>query len=80
MLIFDFKHHETTRAFIRSLESLAPSVRAITAMRSHPTYVTFERCWQLPVYFQLRWKEIVGKLEESLSANQPDGKVYAFFF
>ena len=36
-------------------------------MRSHPTYVAFERRWQLPVYFQLRWKEIVGKLEDNLN-------------
>ena len=36
-------------------------------MRSHPTYIAFERRWQLPVYFQLRWKEIVGKLEDTLN-------------
>lgn len=36
-------------------------------MRSHPTYTAFERRWQLPVYFQLRWKEIVGKLEDTLN-------------
>ena len=36
-------------------------------MRSHPSYVAFERRWQLPVYFQLRWKEIVGKLEDTLN-------------
>jgi hypothetical protein len=35
-------------------------------MRSHPIYTAFEQRWQLPVYFQLRWKEIVGKLENSL--------------
>jgi len=36
-------------------------------MRSHPTYAAFERRWQLPVYFQLRWKEIVGRLEDTLN-------------
>ena len=36
-------------------------------MRNHPTYSAFQRRWQLPVYFQLRWKEIVGKLEDALS-------------
>ena len=25
------------------------------------------RQWQLPVYFQLRWKEIVGRLEQKLA-------------
>ncbi|KAF8210325.1 COG complex component [Mycena galopus ATCC 62051] len=48
------KHYEMTQAFIRSLEFLAPSAHS--------------RRWQLPVYFQMRWKEIVGKVEEALSA------------
>lgn len=39
-------------------------------MRSSPSYTAFERRWQLPVYFQLRWKEIVSLLEQSL-AGQP---------
>ncbi|KAF8973230.1 COG complex component [Flammula alnicola] len=62
------KHYETTQAFFRTLELLAPSMEAVEAMRRHPTYLAFERRWQLPVYFQLRWKEIVGTLEEMLSA------------
>ncbi|KAG6857675.1 hypothetical protein H0H87_004091 [Tephrocybe sp. NHM501043] len=62
------KHHELTQAFIRCLEYLAPSVHSIKAMRAHPTYRAFEQRWQLPVYFQMRWKEIIGPLEESLSA------------
>ena len=36
-------------------------------MVAHPTFLSFERRWQLPVYFQLRWKEIVTRLEDALS-------------
>ena len=36
-------------------------------MRSHPVFISFNKRWQLPIYFQLRWKDIVGKLEDSLS-------------
>ncbi|KAJ7132766.1 COG complex component [Mycena crocata] len=61
------KHYETTQAFIRSLEFLAPSGHSVEAMRSHPLYSAFVRRWQLPVYFQMRWKEIVSKVEEALS-------------
>lgn len=61
------KHHETTQAFTRALEFLAPSLHSIEVMRAHPTYTAFERRWQLPVYFQLRWKEIVTKVEDSLA-------------
>ncbi|KAJ7251478.1 oligomeric golgi complex component, COG2-domain-containing protein [Mycena haematopus] len=61
------KHYETTQAFIRSLEFLAPSAHSVEAMRAHPIFSAFERRWQLPVYFQMRWKEIVGKVEDVLS-------------
>lgn len=47
-------------------------MEAVEAMRSHLVYTAFERRWQLPVYFQLRWKDIVGKLEDSLSASRPE--------
>ncbi|KAG6911130.1 hypothetical protein DXG01_003870 [Tephrocybe rancida] len=63
-------NRELSQAFIRSLEYLAPSPHSITAMRLHPTYIAFDQRWQLPVYFQMRWKEIVGALEESLSVTR----------
>ena len=64
------QHHETTQAFIRALEFLAPSVESVEALRKHIVFTAFERRWQLPVYFQLRWKEIVSKLEESLATTK----------
>jgi hypothetical protein len=36
-------------------------------MRASPSYEALERRWQLPVYFQLRWKEIVSGLEAGLT-------------
>ncbi|KAJ7346675.1 COG complex component [Mycena albidolilacea] len=64
------KHYETTQAFIRSLEFLAPSAHSVEAMRVHQVFSAFERRWQLPVYFQMRWKEIVGKVEDALSTSR----------
>ncbi|KAF9268919.1 COG complex component [Marasmius fiardii PR-910] len=67
----EFKqHHEITQAFLRSLEFLSPSLHSIENMRRHPIYVAFENRWQLPVYFQIRWKEIVNKVEESLAKGE----------
>ncbi|KAF9529343.1 oligomeric golgi complex component, COG2-domain-containing protein [Crepidotus variabilis] len=66
------KHYETTQSFLRSLELLAPSRQAVEDMRQHPVYAAFERRWQLPVYFQLRWKEIIGTLEDTLSLTRLD--------
>lgn len=39
-------------------------------MRAHIVFMSFEKRWQLPVYFQLRWKEIVAKLEDALAATK----------
>lgn len=39
-------------------------------MFTHPTFLAFERRWQLPVYFQLRWKDIVTRLEDTLSTSK----------
>jgi hypothetical protein len=36
-------------------------------MRGHVLYHEFDRRWQLPVYFQLRWKEIVVDAEDALN-------------
>ena len=36
-------------------------------MRESESYAAFERRWQLPVYYQLRWKEIVSGFEASLT-------------
>jgi hypothetical protein len=66
------QNYETTQAFIRALEFLAPSADAIGAMRAHPAFGAFARRWQLPVYFQLRWKEIVGVLEPALATTRLD--------
>lgn len=39
---------------------------SVEHMRAHVATDELRRQWQLPVYFQLRWKEIVGKLEQRL--------------
>ncbi|KAN0091182.1 COG (conserved oligomeric Golgi) complex component, COG2 domain containing protein [Tylopilus felleus] len=60
------KRHAAAQAFIHALEFIAPSTKSVQAMRSHPVFISFNKRWQLPIYFQLRWKDIVGKLEDSL--------------
>ncbi|GJJ06410.1 hypothetical protein Clacol_000601 [Clathrus columnatus] len=61
------ENYMTTQRFIEALEVLAPSLSAINKMRNHPVYLSFRKRWQLPVYFQLRWKDVVGDLESVLS-------------
>ena len=64
------QNYGTTKAFLSGLEYLAPDLRSVKSMRAHPIYATFERRWQLPVYFQLRWREIVTDLEAVLGAGK----------
>ena len=45
-------------------------MRSVQAMRAHIVFMSFEKRWQLPVYFKLRWKEIVAKLEDALAATK----------
>ncbi|KAF9450434.1 COG complex component [Macrolepiota fuliginosa MF-IS2] len=61
------KNYDTTQNFLRYLELFAPSAQAVQIMRGHELYREFERRWQLPVYFQLRWKEIVVDVEEAFN-------------
>lgn len=60
------QNYETTQALLRSLEFLAPSLESVKRMRDHPTFDAFEKRWQLQVYFQLRWKDIVSRVESAL--------------
>ncbi|KAF9033306.1 COG complex component [Hymenopellis radicata] len=68
------KNYDITQTFIRSLEYLAPD-HSVESMRTHPTFNAFERRWQLPVYFQMRWKEIVSRLEDALSVLKIEPKL-----
>ncbi|KAH7102816.1 COG complex component [Auriculariales sp. MPI-PUGE-AT-0066] len=64
-------NYATSSNFVSLLESLAPSTQSIRALRAHPSFTGYQKRWQLPVYFQLRWKEIVLKLEDALSSPTP---------
>ncbi|CAE6415454.1 unnamed protein product [Rhizoctonia solani] len=61
------QNYTTTQHLISSLEALAPRA-SVPALRAHPLTTSFSRRWQLPVYFQLRWKDIVGKCEGVLGS------------
>lgn len=54
---------------INRLESLCPSYRYLMILRNNPTFIAFIKRWQLPVYFQLRFKEIISHLENALSGH-----------
>ncbi|XP_069464099.1 conserved oligomeric Golgi complex subunit 2 [Ambystoma mexicanum] len=53
--------------FVRKFEQQCGSQASVKRLRSHPNYHSFNNKWNLPVYFQIRFKEIAGGLEAALS-------------
>ncbi|XP_060782326.1 conserved oligomeric Golgi complex subunit 2 [Neoarius graeffei] len=51
--------------FVRKFERQCGSQASVKRLRAHPSYQSFQNKWNLPVYFQLRYKEIAGYLENA---------------
>lgn len=62
------QNYTASQAFISRLEHLCPTLTHLQHLRNHEAYQAFNKKWQLQVYFQLRLKEIVGRLEETLAS------------
>ncbi|SPO28719.1 related to conserved oligomeric Golgi complex component 2 [Ustilago trichophora] len=63
-----------TNQFLQRFLSLAPTEESKRAMLEHPNWLAFKRRWQLPVYFQMRFREVVTKLESDLVDGRIDVK------
>ncbi|KAJ9114193.1 hypothetical protein QFC20_001709 [Naganishia adeliensis] len=68
------QNYTITHQFLNQLEMLSGSMRSIALIRESEVYHTFGKRWQLPIYFQLRWKEIVVPLEDALSSGVGSAK------
>nr|XP_028579830.1 conserved oligomeric Golgi complex subunit 2 isoform X2 [Podarcis muralis] len=53
--------------FVRKFERQCGSQASVKRLRSHPSYHSFNDKWNLPVYFQIRFREIAGALETAFS-------------
>ncbi|KAI8377835.1 uncharacterized protein BYT42DRAFT_614487 [Radiomyces spectabilis] len=61
------KNYTASMNFVTEIENLCVSKRSLLYLRNHLSYAEFMKRWQLPVYFQLRFREIVGHAETLLS-------------
>ncbi|XP_018428885.1 PREDICTED: conserved oligomeric Golgi complex subunit 2, partial [Nanorana parkeri] len=52
--------------FLRNFERQCGSQASVKRLRAHASYHSFNNRWNLPVYFQIRFKEIAGRLESAL--------------
>ncbi|XP_053731076.1 conserved oligomeric Golgi complex subunit 2 [Synchiropus splendidus] len=68
-----FERYSVSMEFVRKFERQCSSQASVKRLRVHPSYTSFHNKWNLPVYFQLRYKEIAGSLEIAVN----DGLVAA---
>lgn len=62
-----YTNFNLTNTFLQRFLSLAPTEEARAAVQDHPNWPAFKRRWQLPVYFQMRFREVITTLEAALT-------------
>ncbi|KAK3806415.1 MAG: oligomeric golgi complex component, COG2-domain-containing protein [Benniella sp.] len=60
------RNYMDTMQFVSKIEELCGSRRSLARLRSQANYQTFMRRWQLPAYFQLRFRDISQSVEDAL--------------
>ncbi|XP_055791393.1 conserved oligomeric Golgi complex subunit 2-like [Salvelinus fontinalis] len=53
--------------FVRKFERQCGSQTSVRRLRAHTSYQSFHNKWNLPIYFQLRYKEIAACLENAIA-------------
>ncbi|KAJ3703523.1 hypothetical protein LUZ61_007228 [Rhynchospora tenuis] len=61
------KNYKSSLAFLAFLEGYCPTKAAVVRFRSETVYAEFMRQWNVGVYFSLRFQEIAGTLDSSLT-------------
>ncbi|XDV50262.1 hypothetical protein PO909_019341 [Leuciscus waleckii] len=62
-----YEKYTVSMDFVRKFERQCGSQASVKRLRAHPCYQSFHNKWNLPVYFQLRFKEIAGSLENAIA-------------
>ncbi|KAJ8416059.1 hypothetical protein AAFF_G00380810 [Aldrovandia affinis] len=74
-----YQKYTISMEFVQKFERQCGSQASVRRLRAHPSYLSFQNKWNLPVYFQLRYKEIAGSLESTMSDGlheAPDGSSF----
>ncbi|KAG3257878.1 component of oligomeric golgi complex 2, transcript variant X2 [Ictidomys tridecemlineatus] len=61
-----FHQYTISMDFLRRFERQCGSQASVKRLRAHPAYHSFNSKWNLPVYFQIRFREVAGSLEAAL--------------
>ncbi|KAM6915800.1 conserved oligomeric Golgi complex subunit 2 [Xenentodon cancila] len=74
-----YERYSVSMDFVRRFERQCSSQASVKRLRVHSSYISFHKKWNLPVYFQLRYKEIAGRMENAISDGleaAPGGSTY----
>lgn len=73
------KKYTISMNFLRTFERQCGSQASVKRLRAHPAYHSFNNKWNLPVYFQIRFREIAGSLEAALTDDLEDAPAGSSF-
>lgn len=62
-----YERYSASMDFVRRFERQCSSQASVKRLRVHQSFTSFHNKWNLPVYFQLRYKEIAGHLENAVA-------------
>ncbi|XP_063976879.1 conserved oligomeric Golgi complex subunit 2 [Diachasmimorpha longicaudata] len=69
------QRYTETLDYLKSIESHCSTPRILSELKSHPLYLQFLKKWNLPVYFQIRFQEIAGSVEQILGESASPGVI-----
>lgn len=61
-----YRRYTESMQFVKKLEEYCPDEETVKFLRETIEYRSFQKRWNLPVYFQIRFQEIAGGFESSL--------------
>ncbi|XP_029541112.1 conserved oligomeric Golgi complex subunit 2 isoform X2 [Oncorhynchus nerka] len=62
-----YERYTISMDFVRKFDRQCGSQASVRRLRAHTSYQSFHNKWNLPVYFQLRYKEIAACLENAIA-------------
>ncbi|XP_020316590.1 conserved oligomeric Golgi complex subunit 2 isoform X1 [Oncorhynchus kisutch] len=74
-----YERYTISMDFVRKFDRQCGSQASVRRLRAHASYQSFHNKWNLPVYFQLRYKEIAACLENAITdgiETAPAGSCY----
>ncbi|XP_029690927.1 conserved oligomeric Golgi complex subunit 2 isoform X2 [Takifugu rubripes] len=74
-----YERYSISMEFVRKFERQCSSQASVKRLRAHVSYASFHNRWNLPVYFQLRYKDIAGHLEKTISEGLQAAPVGSMF-